>query len=351
MNRTSRAEHSSGGQLEFADAVSNYSTLKICIYGAGAIGSWLGARLHKAGYPTTLIARGPHLERIQQDGLVITEAGTTENLKIPATSDVAELPTQDLIFVTLKAHSIPQVVPQIKHLMHEDSAVITAVNGIPWWFFYKLGDEFPERPVYSVDPEGQLWNEITPARTIGCVIYPSVSVDSPGVITHTSDNRLPIGEPDRTISERVERISAVLEDAGCKAPVRRNIRNEIWIKLMGNLAFNPLSVLENKTLDKLATEPKTREIASTLMQECHAVGQQYNARFGISIEKRLQGAANVGPHKTSMLQDYLRGRTLEGNSIIDGVIELADLEKVKVPNIRKTRSKLIEKLNHQNSVS
>ena len=318
--------------------------MKICIYGAGAIGSWLGARLHKAGYPTTLIARGPHLEKIQQDGLVITEAGHTENLKISATSDVTELPTQDLIFVTLKAHSIPQVVPQIKHLMHKDSVVITAVNGIPWWFFYKLGDEFPERPVYSVDPEGRLWNEITPARTIGCVIYPSVSVDAPGVVTHTSDNRLPIGEPDSSVSERVERISLTLENAGCKAPVRRNIRNEIWIKLWGNLAFNPLSVLENKTLDKLATEPKTREIATTLMQECQEVGQRFNARFGMSIEKRLQGAANVGAHKTSMLQDYLKGRTLEGNSIIDGVIELADMSDVPIPKIREIRDQLMANL-------
>ena len=323
--------------------------MKICIYGAGAIGSWLGARLHKAGYPTTLIARGAHLEKIQQDGLLITEAGNTENLKIPATSDVEELPTQDLIFATLKAHSIPQVVPQIKHLMHEDSVVITAVNGIPWWFFYKLGDEFRERPVYSVDPEGRLWNEITPARTIGCVIYPSVSVDSPGVVIHTSDNRLPIGEPDGSISERAERISATLEDAGCRAPVRRNIRNEIWIKLWGNLAFNPLSVLENKTLDKLATEPKTREIATALMQECQEVGQRFNARFGMSIEKRLQGAANVGAHKTSMLQDYLKGRTLEGNSIIDGVIELADLTDVPIPKIREIREQLMAKLKEQST--
>lgn len=315
--------------------------MKICIYGAGAIGSWLGARLHKAGYPTTLIARGPHLEKIQQDGLLITEAGKTENLKIPATSDVSELPTHDLIFVTLKAHSIPQVVTQIKHLMHEDSVVVTAVNGIPWWFFYKLGDEFPERPVYSVDPEGRLWNEITPARTIGCVIYPSVSVDSPGVVVHTSDNRLPIGEPDGTVSERVERISVVLGNAGCRAPVRRNIRNEIWIKLWGNLAFNPLSVLENKTLDKLATEPQTRQIATALMLECQEVGQKYKARFGMSIEKRFQGAANVGAHKTSMLQDYLRGRTLEGGSIIDAVIELADLAEVPVPKIKYIRKRLL----------
>ena len=321
--------------------------MKICIYGAGAIGSWLGARLHKAGYPTTLIARGPHLEKIHQDGLLITEGGETENLKIPATSDVSDLPPQDLIFVTLKAHSIPQVVTQIKHLMHKASVVITAVNGIPWWFFYKLGDEFPERPVYSVDPEGRLWNEITPTRTIGCVIYPSVSVDSPGVVIHTSDNRLPIGEPDGTISERVERISAVLGDAGCRAPVRRNIRNEIWIKLWGNLAFNPLSVLENKTLDQLATETKTREIATTLMLECQEVGQKYNARFGMSIEKRLQGAANVGAHKTSMLQDFLKGRTLEGGSIIDAVIELADLANVEITEIRNIRDQLTRKIGLQ----
>lgn len=321
--------------------------MKICVYGAGAIGSWLGARLHKAGYQTTLIARGPHLEKIQTDGLWITEGGKTENLKIPATLDVSELPTQDLIFVTLKAHSIPQVVTQIKHLMHEDSVVITAVNGIPWWFFYKLGDEFPERPVFSVDPEGRLWNEITPARTIGCVIYPSAVVDSPGVVIHTSDNRLPIGEPDGTVSRRIERIASALEDAGCKAPVRRNIRNEIWIKLWGNLAFNPLSVLENKTLDKLATEPDTRQIATALMLECREVGQRYKGRFGMSIEKRFQGAANVGAHRTSMLQDYLKGRTLEGNSIIDAVIELADLAEVPIPQIRKIKNELLRKIASQ----
>lgn len=323
--------------------------MKVCIYGAGAIGSWLGARIHKAGYQTSLIARGPHLEQIQKEGLTVTEAGTTENLKIMATSDVAHLPSQDLIFVTLKAHSIPQVVHQIKHLMHEETVVITAVNGIPWWFFYRLGNEFPERPVYSVDPEGKLWEEIKPERTIGCVVYPSVVVDSPGVVTHTSDNRLPLGEPDGSNSTRAERISALLEKAGCKAPIRRNIRNEIWIKLWGNLAFNPLSVLENKTLDKLATEIEPRKVAVDLMLECQKVGNQFNARFGMSIEKRILGAARVGAHKTSMLQDFLLGRPLETSSIVDAVIELAELSDVTIPNIRKIRNSLMEKLTQRSA--
>ena len=318
--------------------------MKICIYGAGAIGSWLGAKLHIAGFNTTLVARGPHLAALQEHGLWLTENGETQNLKIPATNDAFALEPQDLIFVTLKAHSIPGVALQLKHLLHDESVVITAVNGIPWWFFYQLGAEFPQQPVKSVDPESRLWNDVNPARTVGCVLYPSTDLIAPGRVKHLSDTRLPVGEPNGETSDRVKHISSILEQAGCRAPIRSNIRNEIWIKLWGNLAFNPLSVLTQKTLDRLATDQDTRAIASDLMLECQTVGQCYNARFGMSIDRRLDGAAKVGAHKTSMLQDYIKGRPLEFGSIIDAVIELADLAQVDVPKIRDIRQRLMNYL-------
>lgn len=323
-------------------------TLKICVYGAGAIGSWLGARLHIAGYSTTLVTRGPHLEKLTTDGLTFIDEGNSETLRIPATEDVSSLGKQDLIFVTLKAHSIPQVVEQIKSLMHKDSVVITAVNGVPWWFFYRLGADFPEQPVYSVDPEGRIWNDITPAKTVGCVIYPSADLPRPGTVTHLSGDQLPIGEPDGTESERAQLISEVLTNAQCRSPIRKHLRNEIWIKLLGNLGFNPLSVLLNETLDKLATGARSRALAAELMVECLAVGKGYGLRIGMTIEKRINGAAKVGPHRTSMLQDYLRGKPLEVGSIVDAVIELAELVSVPVPTIHKARDRLLKKLSSEN---
>ena len=318
--------------------------MRICVYGAGAIGSWLGARLHKAGFQTTLIARGPHLAKLQESGLTITEAGVTENLAIPASLDGSELPQQDLIFVTLKAHSIPQVVPQIKHLMHPETVVITAVNGVPWWFFYELGPEYPSQPIISVDPAAELWNTITPQRTIGCVIYPAVRLAAPGDVIHLTDNRLPIGEPNGLQTARVTNIAEVLEQAGCRAPVRKNIRNEIWIKLAGNLAFNPLSVITNETLDRLATLPEYTKIASAIMEDFRTIGRFYGVRLGVSIARRIEGAAQVGPHKTSMLQDYLSGRPLETAAIVDAVIELAEKAAIAVPAIRKIRQRLMDKV-------
>ena len=322
--------------------------MKICVYGAGAIGSWLGGRLFKAGYNTTLITRGPHLEAIQQQGLKFIEAESKpEILQIPASLNGADIGPQDLIFVTLKAHSIPQVVTEIDSLMHENTVVITAVNGVPWWFFYRLDPEIPERPVYSVDPNGELWNRITPARTLGCVLYPSANLPSPGVVEHLSGDQLPIGEPDGSESERAELISSILTKAGCRSPARRRLHNEIWLKLLGNVAFNPLSVMLNETLDKLATEEQSRKTAGELMEECMQVGRHYKLRIGMTIEKRMQGAANVGPHKTSMLQDYLRGKPLEIGSILDAVIELADLGQIKVPALSNMRKALLDKLENE----
>lgn len=315
--------------------------MRICIYGAGAIGCWIGARLHEAGVDVSLVARGPHLAAMQANGLVVRESGETKNLSVDARVDVDDLPVPDFTIVTLKSHSIPLVASRLASLARQGSHIVMAVNGIPWWFFYGVGKGFPARIVKSVDPDGSLWNSITPGKAIGCVVYPAVNLIEPGVIEHVSDNRLPIGEPIGEETERLQQLHDILEAAGIKAPMRRDIRNEIWIKLLGNVAFNPLSVLVPKPLDQLATEPATQQRAAELMDECRSVGEKYGARFGMSNIRRMQGAAKVVGHKTSMRQDFERGRTLEVNAILDAIIELADYASVSVPKIEAIRGELL----------
>ena len=273
---------------------------------------------------------------MQRRGLWLTEDGERINYKIPAT-DLDHLPDNvDCVFVTLKSQSIPSVVPQLKQLLNRDHAMmVTVVNGIPWWFFYRLERGFEDKPVKSVDPQAALWEQVGPERTIGCVVYPSIELTKPGEIVHLSDTRMPIGEPDNQSSERLQQLADIMDGAGIRTPRRRDIRNEIWIKVWGNLAFNPLSVITGKTLDLLATEEETRRRAASVMAECVSVGEAYGARFGMSIDKRIAGAAAVGAHKTSMLQDFERGKELESAGIVDAIIELADLAKVPVPKIRE----------------
>ena len=320
------------------------TTLKVCIYGAGAIGCWIGAQLHKVGYAPNLVARGPHLQAMQRQGLKITEAGETTTLDVHAFGDQDDLEPQDLIIVTLKAHSIPLAVAHLSSLLHEQTVLLFAVNGVPWWFFHGIEGTHAERPVHSVDPDGGIWGQIGPQRALGCVVYPAAEIVAPGEVKHVSGDRISIGEPAETKSDRAEKIAELLSSAGCRTSVRRDIRNEIWIKLWGNVAFNPLSVITGATLDHLATNPGTQLIATRLMEETQAIGSRYGARFGMTIPKRIQGAASVGAHKTSMLQDYLQGKPLETSAMIDAVLELADLAEVAAPTIRMMQALLQMKL-------
>ena len=219
-----------------------------------------------------------------------------------------------------------------------------AVNGVPWWFFYGLKGDFTEQTVKSVDPDGHIWQEIGPERALGCVVYPAAEIVAPGVVKHISGNRISIGEPAESAADRTTQIADMLSQAGCRTSVRRDIRHEIWIKLWGNVAFNPLSVVTGAMLDQMATDPGTQYIATRLMEETQAIGERYGARFGMTIPKRIQGAAKVGAHKTSMLQDYLQGKPLETTAMVDAVLELADLADVPAPTIRMMQALLQMKL-------
>lgn len=306
--------------------------MKICIYGAGAIGGYLGAQLSLAGEDVTLIARGPHLEAMQKDGLRLRIGGEEKVARPFCTSDPAEAGEQDFVIVTLKAHSVPGIVDAMQPLLGPDTAVVSAVNGVPWWYFYKLQGPWENRRIESVDPGGKQWDHIGPERAIGCVVYPACDVPEPGVIQHISGDRFTLGEPSGEKTERVMTISKSLIGAGFKAPVRR-IRDEIWVKLWGNLCFNPISALTQATLDIVATEAGTRAVARAMMLEAQAIGEKLGVRFGVDVDKRIDGAAAVGAHRTSMLQDLEKGRPMEIDALVTAVQEMGRMVEVPTPTI------------------
>lgn len=307
--------------------------MRICIYGAGAIGGYLGAQLALAGEEVSLIARGPHLEAMRMNGVKLCIAGEERVAHPACTNDPAEIGPQDYVIITLKTPSIPGIVDSIQPLFGPDTAVVTAYNGIPFWYFYGLEGRWRDHRIESVDSGGAQWKKIRPERAIGCVVYPATEVFEPGVIGHVSGDRFSLGEPHGGKSERVFRLSEIMNRAGLKAPVRAQIRNEIWVKLWGNLCFNPISALTLSTLDTIATEPGTQAVARAMMLEAQAIGQKLGVRFGITIERRIAGAIAVGAHKTSMLQDLERGRPLEIDAVLTVVQELGQLVEVETPTI------------------
>jgi 2-dehydropantoate 2-reductase len=306
---------------------------RICIYGAGAIGGYLGVKLALTGQDVTLIARGEHLSAMQKNGVHLLEEGQELVATPRCTADPAETGPQDYLFITLKAPSVRGIVEHLPPLLQEQTTVVWAVNGFPWWYFYQLEDARQDIHLKSVDPDGVLWNAIGPERVIGCVVYPAAEVIAPGVIRHESGNRLSLGEPSGERSPRILRLSQILEAAGLKAPVRSQIRNEVWVKLWGNLAFNPISALTGATLDIITREPGTRGLARRMMEEAQAIGEKYGVRFAIDIEQRIDGAQAVGAHKTSMLQDLERGRMMEIDALVTVVQELGNLVGVDTPTI------------------
>jgi 2-dehydropantoate 2-reductase len=308
--------------------------MKIAIFGAGAIGGHLAVPLHQAGADITIIARGPHLAAIREKGLTLKSEGKTSTVRISATDKADEAGPQDYVFVTLKANGLAAAAPEIAKLMGPDTALVTGINGIPYWYFYGLEGPWRDKTIESVDPGGRLWNLLPPAQAIGCVVYPAAEVIEPGVVEHTYGNRYSLGEPDGSKSRRVEALSQMLAKAGFKAPVRTNLRDEIWVKLWGNLAFNPLSALTASTLDRLAYRPDLRSVAHAMMQEASGVAEALGAKFAVSIDKRIDGAGEVGAHKTSMLQDLERGRPMEIDALLGAVVELADMTGKQTPLCR-----------------
>jgi len=307
--------------------------MRICIYGAGAIGGYLGVQLALAGEDVSLIARGPHLEAMQKNGLKL-RIDDEERVAHPhCTYDPAEVGPQDYVIITLKAPSVPGIVDKIQPLLGPETAVVTAVNGIPWWYFYQLEGPWRDYRLESIDPGGKQWEKIGPERAIGCIVYPATEVSEPGVIQHIDGNRFSLGEPSGEKSERVTRLSDTLRQAGFKAPVRSHIRNEIWVKLWGNLTFNPISALTLATLDVITSDPGTLAVTRAMMLEAQAIGEKLGVRFGVDMEQRIAGAAAVGAHKTSMLQDLERGRSMEIDALLTVVQEMGRLVEVETPTI------------------
>ena len=306
--------------------------MKICIYGAGAIGGYLGVQLALAGEDVTLIARGPHLEAMQKVGLKLLIDGEERVVHPACTSDPSEAGPQDYVIVTLKAHSAPAVVTPMQALLGPETAVVTTMNGVPWWYFYRVEGEWTNHRLESVDPGGVQWDGIGPERAIGCVVYPATEVVQPGVIRHIDGNRFALGEPSGEKSERVQGLAGALISAGFRSPIRR-IRDEIWMKLWGNLCFNPISALTLETLDVVATQAGTRGVSRAMMLEAQAIGEKLGVRFSVDVEKRMDGAAAIGAHRTSMLQDLERGRPMEIDALVTVVQEMGRLVEVATPTI------------------
>ena len=306
--------------------------MNLCVFGAGAIGGLMAAKLAAKGdVNVTVIARGPHLAAMQSRGLTLRSEGTESVIPVRAVASAEEAGPQDYVVVTLKAHSLPSTAPQMQPLLGPETAIVSAVNGIPWWYFHKFPGPYENRRVESVDPGGVVTDLLAPSRAIGCIVYPAAEVREPGVIEHTYGDRFTLGEPSGERTPRVSALSEALIAAGFKAPVRPKIRDEMWVKLWGNLAFNPISALTTATLDVLTADPGQRGVARAMMVEAQQVGERLGVRFGIDVDKRIAGAAEVGAHKTSMLQDLERGRPMEIDALLGVVVELAELVEVEVP--------------------
>jgi 2-dehydropantoate 2-reductase len=307
--------------------------VKICIYGAGAIGGYLGALLAGTDTEVTLIARGPHLKAMQQDGLTLLAGGERRVVRVRATDDPRAVGPQDYVILALKAHSVAPVLEQLAPLLGPATAVVTAQNGILWWYFHALAGPYAGHRLESADPGGRIWQALGPERAIGCVVYPSCEIVSPGVVRHLEGTRFMLGEPDGSKSPRVTALGEALTAAGLKAPVRKRIRDDIWFKLLGNATFNPVSVLTRATLAQMGTDPGVRDLIRTLMGEAMAVATALDVSFPMDIEKRIDAAVEVGAHKTSMLQDFEQGRALELDALVATVVELGQLVGVPTPTL------------------
>jgi 2-dehydropantoate 2-reductase len=309
--------------------------VKIAIIGAGAIGGYVGARLALAGNQVTFIVRGANLEAIRARGIRLISADGSEQIAadVRATDDYAEPGPQDLVVLAMKAHQLEGVADQLPALLGPDTPVVTMQNGIPYWYFHDHGGALSGSKLASVDPGRTLADRIPPARVIGCVVYPASELVAPGVVRHIEGDRFPLGELDGSSSPRVLRIAQAFTDAGFKSPVLDNIRAEIWLKLWGNLTFNPISSLSHSTLADICQYPPSRELAASMMREAQEVAHKLGIEFRVTLDKRIAGAEKVGRHKTSMLQDIEAGRAPEIDALVGSVAELGRLTQTPTPHI------------------
>jgi 2-dehydropantoate 2-reductase len=310
------------------------SKLRFAIYGAGAIGAYLGARLAAAGEDVTLIARGPHLRAMQEHGVRVTSPGGDLEAHPRATGDPADVGEIDYLVLAVKAHGLTAIAPSLARMLGPDTAVVPAQNGIPWWYFQRHGGPWDGTRLESADPGGTIAEHIAPERVIGCVVYPAATIVAPGVIDHTEGDRFSIGELDGTTTERCRALSNAMAEAGLRAPIRSNIRQELWVKLLGNLAFNPISALTRASMAEIASEPDAAAVARRMMEEAYAVAARLGVEMPISVEQRMAGAEKVGDHKTSMLQDVEAARPLEVGGLVGTVLELGKLVDVDMPYTR-----------------
>lgn len=307
--------------------------MKICVVGAGAIGGLLGAKLALGGEEVTLIDRGAQLEAIRANGLKLVMADGSEHIakNVRATDDFAAAGRHELVVLAVKAYVIEQVAPQLPRLFQPDAMLLSAQNGLPWWYFQRHGGPYDGRRIDCLDPRGTIARHVGPERIIGCVVYPAAEIRSPGVVHHVEGERFAIGELDGAKTERVQRVADALVRAGFKAFVLDNIRAEIWLKLWGNMSFNPISALTHATLEDICRFAPTRELAATMMREAQAIAGRLGIEFRVPLEKRIAGAEKVGAHKTSTLQDIEAGREIENEALLGAVIELARLSATPAP--------------------
>jgi 2-dehydropantoate 2-reductase len=309
--------------------------MRICVVGAGAIGGMLAVRLANCGHAVSLILRGANLSAVRANGMTLIEENGQELHMQPAcaTASLAEAGPQDLVILGMKAHQVAAVAPDLHHLLDAGTCIVTMQNGIPWWYFHKLAGPWQGTAVRAVDPDGSIARHIPIERVIGSVVYPASEVVRPGVVRVIEGNRFTLGEIDGSDTPRVRAISDAFKAAGFKAPVSADIRSEIWLKLWGNLSFNPISALTHATLEDICLFGPTRELAAGMMREAQAIGEQLGVQFKVSLDKRIAGAQAVGQHKTSMLQDVEAGRPLELQALVGAVIELGTITGVPTPTI------------------
>ena len=308
--------------------------MRVAVLGAGAIGAYVGAALARGGTEVYLVARGEHLEALRRDGVRVLSNRGDFAAHPPATDDTSEIGPVDVVFLGLKANSYASAGPLLEPLMHEETAVVAGQNGIPWWYFHGMDGEYAGHRIESVDPGGAVSRVIPPERAIGCVVYAGTELEQPGVVRHLEGTRFTIGEPDGSTSARCRAFSEAMIAGGLKCPIEERVRDEIWVKLMGNVSFNPLSVLTRSTLAGMCRHQPTRRLVASMMEETLEIAHAVGAQPSVSIERRLSGAERVGEHKPSTLQDLEAGKPLELAALIDAVVELADLTGVEAPCLR-----------------
>jgi 2-dehydropantoate 2-reductase len=307
--------------------------VRVAVVGAGAIGAYVGASLHRGGTDVHLVARGEHLAAMRRDGVTVLSPRGDFHAHPAATDDPAEIGPVDIVFLGLKAYSYASAGPLLAPLLRSGTGVVAAQNGIPWWYFHGLPGPHEGRRVEAADPGGAVSAVIPPDRAIGCVVYCSAEIEAPGVIRHVEGTRFSIGEPDGSISERCTAFSKAMIAGGLKCPVEKDLRADIWLKLLGNVAFNPVSVLTRATMGEIAEHPGTRQLVLAMMRETAEVAARLGSPPKISVERRFDGAAKVGDHKTSMLMDFEAGKPLETGVLLSAPVELARLTGVSAPSL------------------